>query len=110
MKQHKRTWQRHEQRVATQLGTTRLGNTGEATADVTTSWLAVECKSWARLPSKVAGALQQAEAAATPEQLPIAVLHQVGQRFGNDLVVLRWQQFLDWFGDEAEDSPPCKDI
>jgi hypothetical protein len=110
MKQHKRTWQRHEGRVAAALGVTRNGNTGAATCDVSTPWLAVECKSWARLPSKVLAAMVQAELAATSEQLPIAVLHQVGQKSAQDLVVMRWSDFIAWHGDDAqpqeEDNPP----
>lgn len=98
MRQHKRTWQRHEARVAAALGTSRNGNTGAATADVMTNWLAVECKSWRTLPAKVLAAVVQAEAAADENQLPIAVLHQVGQRSDNDLVVMRWGDFMDWFG------------
>lgn len=106
MKQHKRTWQRHEQRVAGALGVQRVGNSGSATADVTTPWLAVECKSWRTLPAKVLAALRQAEAAAAEGQLPIAVLHAVGQRSAHDLVVMRWEQFVAWHGDIATPETP----
>ena len=99
MKQHRRTWQRHEQRIARALGVERNGPTGTATADVTTPWLSVECKSWRTLPAKVVAALEQAEAAATPDQLALAVLHQVGARSERDIVCLRWGDFLNWFGD-----------
>lgn len=99
MKQHRRTWQRHEQRIARALGTERNGPTGTATNDVSTPWLSIECKSWSKLPVKVEAALEQAEQAASSEQLPIAVLHQVGQRSEHDLVVLRWGDFLAWHGD-----------
>lgn len=99
-KQHRRTWQRHEQRVAEALGTQRTGNQGAATADVVSSdgGLVVECKSWQRLPVAVVGALEQSERAAGDGQLAIAVLHQVGQRSDKDLVVLRWAEFRKWFG------------
>lgn len=110
MRQHKRTWQRHEQRIAEALSTQRNGNTGAATADVVTDWLAVECKSWRSLPAKVTAAMEQAEAAASSEQLPIAVLHQVGQRSQHDLVVMRWGDFLNWFGErqgEGEQQGDC---
>lgn len=65
-----------------------------------TGWLVAECKSWARLPARVEAALRQAERSATSEQLAVAVLHQVSQRRENDLVVLRWRDFLEWFGPE----------
>jgi hypothetical protein len=104
MAQHKRTWQRHEQRIAEALGVQRTGNKGIASADVATDWLAVECKSWRSLPAKVTAAMQQAEAAATEGQLPIAVLHQVGQRSERDLVVMRWGTFMDWFGSSTTED------
>ena len=99
-KQHKRTWQRHEQRVAEALGTQRTGNQGAATADVVSAdgALVVECKSWQRLPVAVVGALEQAERAAGDGRLAVAVLHQVGQRSDKDLVVLRWVDFRKWLG------------
>ena len=105
MKQHKRTWQRHEQRIASALGVQRTGNSGTATADVVTDWLAVECKSWSALPAKVLAAIVQAETAAIEGQLPIAVLHQVGQRADYDLVVMRWANFLAWFGNRYQEDP-----
>ena len=105
-RQHKRTWQRHEQAVAAALGTTRSGagaqNGREGGADVRTGWLVAECKSWRRLPARVEAALRQAERSATSEQLAVAVLHGVGQRRENDLVVLRWGDFLEWFGTGAQ--------
>lgn len=108
-RQHKRTWQRHEGRVATALGVQRSGNTGEATADVDAGWLAVECKSWSKLPSRVLAALEQAERAAGEGQLAIAVLHQVGQRSGKDLVVMRWADFMEWFGDDRPNDGDASD-
>lgn len=109
-KQHKRTWQRHEQRVAEALGTQRTGNQGAATADVVSAdgALVVECKSWQRLPVAVVGALEQAERAAGDGRLAVAVLHQVGQRSDKDLVVLRWVDFRKWLGvgDVMGDATP----
>ncbi|MCZ7539123.1 MAG: hypothetical protein M5U29_04240 [Anaerolineae bacterium] len=101
-KQHRRTWQRHEQAVAAALGTERTAagaqNRRDGGADVRTDWLVAECKSWSRLPARVVAALEQAERSADSEQLPIAVLHQVGQRREDNLCVMRWGDFLDWFG------------
>lgn len=99
-KQHRRTWQRHEQAVARALGTERSAHWPGPTGgpDVSTHWLAAECKSWARLPARVVAALEQAERSANSEQLPIAVLHEVGKRREDNIVVLRWSDFLEWFG------------
>jgi hypothetical protein len=106
VKQHRRTWQRAEQRIGKALGVQRVGNTGVSTADVVTPWLCCEVKSWRTLPVKVLAALQQAEAAASPDQLPIAVLHQVGERHAGDLVVMRWGDFIAWHGDGNHEDPP----
>ena len=92
-RQSKSTWQRAERHVADALGTTRNGNTGHATADVSTEDWCIEVKSTGRLPARVVAALQQAERAASGQQTPVAVLHQVGQRHDSDLVVMRWKDF-----------------
>lgn len=92
-KQSRSTWQRAERHVAAALGTTRNGNTGHATADVSTDDWCIEVKSWRRLPAKVTAALQQAERAASGQQTPVAVLHEVGARHDGDLVVMRWKDF-----------------
>ena len=34
------------------------------------------------------------------DHLPIAVLHESGQRHSEDLVIIRLSDFVDWFGDE----------
>lgn len=107
-RQHRRTWQRHEQAVARALGTERAAHWPGPSGgpDVRTDWLVAECKSWARLPARVEAALRQAERSATSEQLAVAVLHGVGQRRENDLVVLRWRDFRAWFGPDNDPPEP----
>lgn len=62
-------------------------------ADVSTDDWCIEVEGWRRLPAKVTAALEQAERAATGQQTPVAVLHQVGARHDGDLVVMRWRDF-----------------
>lgn len=95
MRQSKSTWQRHERHVAAAVGGARTGNTGNAGADVVTDRYSIECKSWARLPAKVTAALRQAEVTAVGGRVAVAVLHEVGARHDDDLVVLRWRDFAD---------------
>jgi len=95
MRQSKSTWQRHERHIAAAVGGSRTGNTGTAGADVVTDAYSIECKSWRRLPAKVVAALQQAERTATGGRVAVAVLHEVGRRHEQDLVVLRWRDFAD---------------
>ena len=90
----------HERRLAKATGGKRSGNLGRAAADVVSGdqWLVIEGKAWSNPPKRVEAALEQAERAAGPDQLPIAVIHTTGRRASNDLVVMRWGQFVDWFG------------
>lgn len=113
-RQHKRTWQRHEQAVAAAFGTRRAGagtqNRSDGGADVRTEWLVAECKSWRTLPARVVDALWQAERAARDGQLAIAVIHQVGARRAEDLVIMRWRDFVAWFGEGEQDAGEGDDV
>ena len=92
-------WKRHELQIAKAIGGTRNGATGAATADVESDWLCIEAKSWKGSVRRVEAALKQAERAADDGQLPIAVIHTVGRPHRKDLCIMRWGDFLDWFGD-----------
>ena len=94
-------WKDHERQLAKSIGGKRIGNQGIATADVENERLCIEAKSWQGGVKRVESALQQAEGAAGSGQLAIAVIHTVGRRHANDLVVMRWEQFLDRFGDDV---------
>jgi hypothetical protein len=96
-------WKVHERRLAKQTGGRRNGSTGRATADVETPRLAIEAKCWKGGVKRVEAALAQAERAAQPAQLAIAVIHTVGRRSASDLVVLRWGDFLEHFGGNDAD-------
>jgi hypothetical protein len=89
---------RHERRTAKALGLERVGNSGRATVDAAGRWLVVECKSRKVLPAWLLAAMSQVEQGAGETQLPVVVLHQVGQRAGRDLVCMTRDQFAAWFG------------
>ncbi len=67
--------------------------------DIAHPWLALEVKDRVTLPAWLLDALDQAERAATPAQLPVAVLHRAGDRHDHALVVLGLADFVAWFGD-----------
>ena len=71
--------------------------------DVRCDWLAVEAKLRRHLPEWLKAAMSQAVAAAGLNQLPIVVLHECGQRHDGDLVLLRLDDFCDWFGEVSAD-------
>ena len=96
-----RRWKRTEREVATVLGGQRVPVSGRARGDqpdIRHPWLSVECKSCQSIPIWLREAMAQAKAAAMPNQLPIVVLHEVGQRHGEDIVLLRLADFTAWFG------------
>jgi len=94
-------WKQAERAVAAKVGGKRVSNhaLGLRTPDCESDWLSVEVKLRKRLPAWLTGALAQAATNATPGKLPIAVLHQAGQRYDDALVVLRLSNFVQWFGD-----------
>jgi hypothetical protein len=107
----RRAWKRDESEIARLLGGERVPVTGRQRGyqpDVSHPWLAIECKSVANLPQGVAKAMDQAEAAAAwakhreqRNKLPIAVIHGKSTHRGNSLVVMRLDDFLDWFGGQV---------
>jgi len=93
------TWKYAERQIAKRLNGRRIPVSGRAgQPDIAHPWLSIEVKHRKRLPQWLIMALVQAEAAATPDQLPIVVLHEAGERYGRSLVVLRLEAFEAWFG------------
>lgn len=94
-----RPWKATERAVARALGGERIPVTGRRGPDVRHRWLAVEVKHRRRLPRWLQLAVAQAHAGAGLDQLPVVVLHQAGRPHREDLVVLRLEDFQEWFGD-----------
>lgn len=94
-------WKNCERQLAARLGGQRLSNhaLGQRVPDVETDAWSVEVKSRKRLPSWLLAAVDQARTNATPGKLALVVLHQLGRRHDNDLVVLRLRDFQEWFGE-----------
>ncbi len=93
------TWKHAERQIAKRLGARRVGPTGQATPDIEVGdWLLVEVKHRKNLPVWLLDALEQVEQHATEAQLPIAVLHAHGMPYDHSLVVLRLDDFVEWFG------------
>jgi len=98
-----RAWKRTERRTAAILGGKRVPVTGRQRGDapdVPHPWLSIECKHRRALPAWIADALDQAAAASDGgKRLPVAILHEAGERHGRDVVLIRLADFRDWFGD-----------
>ncbi len=107
----RRAWKRDESEIARLLGGERVPVTGRQRGyqpDVQHPWLAIEVKSLGSLPQTMAKAIDQAEKAAAyakrreqRDKLPVAVIHGKSSHRGNSLVVMRLDDFLDWFGGQV---------
>lgn len=104
-----RPWKATERAIAAHLGGRRVPITGRERGDVPDvahSWLAIECKHRQALPEWLKDALAQARAAARDGQLPVAILHEAGERHGKDIVCLSLADFEAWFGAPGSDAEP----
>lgn len=95
-------WKDTERALAKRLGGRRVPVTGRQRGDqpdIEHGAFAIEVKSRKALPLWLRDAVAQAVAARHDDiQLPIAILHQHGNRHSNDLVVMRLDDFEEWHG------------
>lgn len=102
-----KAWKRNERAAAAILGGVRVPITGRARGsapDVSHPWLSVECKRRRALPQWIDEALDQAAAASDGgKRLPVAILHEAGERHGRDVVLIRLADFRAWFGGVSDD-------
>lgn len=99
------TWKSTERTVARRLNCRRVGPSGTSTADAVNEWLSVEVKHKKELPGWLKAAMNQSVKAATPGQLPLVVLHELGQRHDNDYVVMRMRDYQEWYGAPTTERP-----
>ena len=117
-----KTWKSVERAISRLFGGKRTGPIGKGVPDIMHPWLAIEVKSRKGYPIWLDAVLEQSETNArnrgflnllakyftrvdTP-LMPIAVLHKVGRRFRNDIMICRVGEFLDRFvgGESCEDE------
>lgn len=96
-----KTWKATERAIAHRLGGVRVGCTGHNTPDVATSRLAIEVKTRRELPAWLRDAMQQAHDNAG-ERVPVVILHQIGRRHDDDLVLLRFADFEHLAGQSGD--------
>jgi hypothetical protein len=97
-------WKATARRIAALVGGRCVPVSGRGRGDqpdIAHSWLSLEVKDRATLPAWLLDALDQAEASATPAQLPVAVLHRGGDRHDHALIVLRLGGLVDWCGRDS---------
>lgn len=99
-----KTWKSLEYRVAEAIGGKRTSAPWRNAPDVTNDWLVVECKHRQQLPKWIVEAVEQARSYANGAQLGVAVLHELHKHQKNDLVVMKWGDFQEWFGGTLPES------
>ena len=85
-------WKRTERAIASRLGGHRVPVSGRARGDapdIAHPRLALEVKHRKTLPAWLLDAMNQADACAHANQIPVAILHLHGSRHDRDLCVLR---------------------
>lgn len=90
-----KTWKAAERAIAKRLGgqrTSALG-LGRCIADVETEALSVEVKTRKEVPRWLLEAVEQSKRNAG-DKVALVVLHKVGQRHDNDLVIMTLSDFL----------------
>lgn len=88
----RQTWKQTERGIAARMDGQRVPVSGPARGDapdVAHPRLAIECKHRKALPAWLHDAMSQAVAAAGPEQMAVAILHEHGHRHADDHYLLR---------------------
>ena len=99
-----KAWKQTERKVAAALGGERVPVTGRqrgSAPDVAHEWLSIEVKHRKEMPAWLMDAMAQARASIRGNQLPVVVLHENGRHHKGDLVVIRLEDFVDWFGNQG---------
>ena len=96
------TWKATERAVMKRLGGRRIPITGRQRGDVPDGehdWLAVEIKHRKEIALWLRDAMAQAVACSEGgAKLPIVVIHELGRRHDDNLVMIRQEDFEQWFG------------
>lgn len=100
-----KTWKQVERRHAKMCGGRRIPVLGRKGPDIAHPDLAVESKMRSKIPGWLYEWVEQAENGAPSSKTPVVVIHQKGDRFRDDLVVMRWESLLALLGiEDAEEE------
>jgi len=102
------SWKAVEREIARRLGGARLPRTGYPTPDVLAGAFAVEGKARRTLPGWFRDAMRQAVANAG-DRIPVVVWHESGNRYVNDIVCLRFADFVALLQEQDEQEERHED-
>jgi hypothetical protein len=100
-------WKKAERRIAELLGGRRVPVSGRQRGDVPDvdhPILSIEVKTRRSIPAWLEDAMKQAEASARDGQVPVAVLHEHGQRYRDAFVVVRLSDLEEGEVDEEMET------
>lgn len=98
-------WKSVERGIAKLLGGQRVPVTGRQRGeapDIEHDWLSIEVKTREKLPAWIRDAQAQADASNKGNQLSIVILHEKGRRYADSHIMMRLEDFIDWFGGNNE--------
>ena len=101
------TWKLVERKIAAILGGERVPVSGRqrgSAPDIEHSHLSIEVKHRKSLPSWIHDAMDQAQASKRGEQLPVVILHGKNMEYRNSMVLVRLDDFCEWYGDPWRDA------
>ena len=61
--------------------------------------LVIESKTRTKIPKWIKQGLQQAVISATSMQIPLLRIHEKDKLYDNDLIVMRYRDWKDWYGE-----------
>jgi len=92
------TWKAIERKICAKFGGKRSGPTGKMGPDcVETAPFALQIKHRKNVPQWLTDAHVQALNDAPRGMLPVLVLHPKGWAIGESLVIIRLENFVDWY-------------
>lgn len=101
------TWKMVERQIARLLGGEEKGcsrvpvsgrQRGSA-PDVSHPWLSIEVKHRKSIPEWLMDAMAQAQASKRGRQLPVVILHKKQMEYRHSMVLVRLDDFVDWYGE-----------
>lgn len=93
-KRTSQAWKDAERKIAAMFGTKRVGPTGRTGPDLHNHRFAVEVKERKTLPKWILAALTQVTTSSPESLVPTVVLHQLGSKHVDDLIVFKLSTFL----------------
>ena len=98
-------WKTVERRICKKHGGKRRGVTGKGESDCIHPWRGIEIKCRKKIPQYLRTWMEQAVVNAEAGKLPLVHWHEPSTLDADDIVFMRFCDFVDWFGNGEEPLP-----